>query len=58
MQKKNESTNGKGSEKRPTNLKVFNENYDDIDWSAHRRKKESDIEDSERMKIAAEMSKL
>jgi hypothetical protein len=33
MGKLNTVQNGKGSKKRPTNLKKYNENFDSIDWS-------------------------
>lgn len=29
---------GKGSDKRPVDIKKFNKNFDDIDWSAHKKK--------------------
>jgi hypothetical protein len=32
--------NGKGYYKRPTNLKVFNENFDDINWRRKEKKPE------------------
>lgn len=47
---------GKGSKTRPVDIKKYNENHDQIDWSAH--KKIKTVSDDERMKIAAEMSKI
>ncbi|MBD3261633.1 MAG: hypothetical protein GF334_08140 [Candidatus Altiarchaeales archaeon] len=36
--KKQGSGNGKGSAPRPVDKARFDENYDEIDWSAHRNK--------------------
>lgn len=33
MGKLNTVKNGKGSQKRPTKLKSFNQNYEEINWS-------------------------
>ena len=33
MGKLNTIQNGKGSKKRPTNSKLYNNNFDSIDWS-------------------------
>ncbi len=33
MGKLNTVQNGKGSKKRPSNIKKFNDNYDSINWS-------------------------
>jgi hypothetical protein len=37
------SRNGKGDDERPMDRKKFRSNFDEIDWSAHRKKKSEDI---------------
>ena len=36
------SRNGKGDNERPVDRKKFNENFDAIDWTAHKKKKSDD----------------
>jgi hypothetical protein len=37
------SRNGKGDDERPMDRKKFRENFEEIDWSAHRKEKSEDI---------------
>ena len=57
MEKDMNSGAGKGDKLRPVDQKKYNKNYDEIDWSAHKKKKISE-EDWKRMEYAANMSKI
>lgn len=46
---------GKGDKPRPVDKKKYDQNFDKIDWSKHKKTTQTD---KERMEIATEMPKL